>query len=181
MRASFANHYRRMIPQLLKLLEFRSNNDLHRPVIEALEFLKKYAHSKTRYYDSSEEIPIDGVLKAGAKEISHGNRQRGERTNQSRASRRLASRRRRRSARTRCTMKSVFLKPSEKDFAVKKFGAQAESLPVVVRRRSARTRCGANRDRNPDDDLPTDFETKRQIYYQALTLPEDVETFISGL
>ena len=131
MRASFANHYRRMIPQLLKLLEFRSNNDLHRPVIEALEFLKKYAHSKTRYYDSSEEIPIDGVLKAGAKEISHGNRQRGERTNQSRASRRLASRLRRRSARTRCTMKSVFLKPSEKDFAVKKFGAQAEGLPVV--------------------------------------------------
>lgn len=40
---------------------------------------------------------------------------------------------------------------------------------------------GANRYRNPDDDLPTDFETKRQIYYQDLTLPEDVETFISGL
>lgn len=37
MRASFANHYRRMIPQLLELLEFRSNNDLHRPIIEALE------------------------------------------------------------------------------------------------------------------------------------------------
>jgi hypothetical protein len=69
MRASFANHYRRMIPQLLELLEFRSNNDLHRPVIEALELLKKYAHSKARYYDSTEEIPIDGVLKAGVKEI----------------------------------------------------------------------------------------------------------------
>ncbi len=69
MRASFANHYRRMIPQLLEVLEFRSNNDLHRPVIEALELLKKYAHSKARYYSSSEEIPIDGVLKSGAKEI----------------------------------------------------------------------------------------------------------------
>ena len=45
MRASFANHYRRMIPQLLELLEFRSNNDLHRPVIEALElarYLSRY-------------------------------------------------------------------------------------------------------------------------------------------
>ena len=40
---------------------------------------------------------------------------------------------------------------------------------------------GANPYRHRDDDLPTDFETKRQIYYQALTLPEDVETFISGL
>ena len=62
LRASFAGHYRRMIPQLLEMLEFRSNNDIHRPVIEALELLKKYASSKARYYDSSEEIPIDGVL-----------------------------------------------------------------------------------------------------------------------
>ncbi len=30
MRASFASHYRRMIPQLLEVLEFRSNNEIHR-------------------------------------------------------------------------------------------------------------------------------------------------------
>ena len=52
MRASFASHYRRLIPQLLSVLEFRSNNDTHRPVIEALELLKKYAHSKARYYQT---------------------------------------------------------------------------------------------------------------------------------
>jgi hypothetical protein len=40
---------------------------------------------------------------------------------------------------------------------------------------------GANRYRNPDEDLPTDFDQHRQNYYQALTLPEDVETFISDL
>ena len=69
MRSSFASHYRRMIPQLLEVLEFRSNNNIHRPVIEALELLKKYAHSKARYYDSGEELPLDGVLKSGWKEI----------------------------------------------------------------------------------------------------------------
>lgn len=42
MRSSFASHYRRMIPLLLEALEFRSNNDQHRPVILALEILKKY-------------------------------------------------------------------------------------------------------------------------------------------
>ncbi|MEL7079389.1 MAG: Tn3 family transposase [Cyanobacteria bacterium J06648_1] len=146
MRASFANHYRRLIPQLLELLEFRSNNDLHRPVIEALELLKKYAHSKARYYDSTEEIPIDGVLKAGAKEIlmetdSDGN----ERIN-------------------RINYEICVLKALRERLCCKE-------IWVV----------GANRYRNPDDDLPTDFETKRQIYYQALTLPEDVKTFISGL
>lgn len=146
MRASFANHYRRMIPQLLEVLEFRSNNDLHRPVIKALELLKKYAHSQTRYYDSTEEIPIDGVLKAGTKEIlmetdSDGN----ERIN-------------------RINYEICALKALRERLCCKEIWV-----------------AGANRYRNPDDDLPTDFETKRQIYYQALTLPEDVETFISGL
>jgi TnpA family transposase len=146
MRASFSGHYRRMIPQLLELLEFRSNNDLHRPVIEALELLKKYAHSKARYYDSSEEMPIDGVLKAGAKEIVMETDSDGsERIN-------------------RINYEICVLKALRERLCCKE-------IWVV----------GANRYRNPDDDLPTDFEVKRQIYYQALTLPEDVETFISGL
>ena len=128
MRASFANHYRRMIPQLLELLEFRSNNDLHRPVIEALELLKKYAHSKARYYDSTEEIPINGVLKAGAKEIlletdSDGNK-RINRINYE-----------------ICVLKALRERLCCKEIWV----------------------VGANRYRNPDDDLPTDFESKR--YY----------------
>ncbi len=146
MRASFASHYRRMIPQLLEVLEFRSNNDIHRPVIEALELLKKYANSKARYYDSSEEIPIDGVLKSNAKEIlletdSEGN----ERIN-------------------RINYEICVLKALRERLCCKE-------IWVV----------GANRYRNPDDDLPADFESKRQIYYQALTLPEDVETFILSL
>ena len=69
MRASFANHYRRMIPILLSILEFRSNNDIHRPVIQALELLKKYTESKASYYDTAEDIPIEGVLKSGWKDI----------------------------------------------------------------------------------------------------------------
>jgi hypothetical protein len=56
MRASFTGHYRRMIPQLLELLEFRSNNDLHCPVIKALDLLKKYAHSKARYKEDRKSL-----------------------------------------------------------------------------------------------------------------------------
>ena len=40
---------------------------------------------------------------------------------------------------------------------------------------------GASRYGNPDHDLPTDFEQHRQVYYQALSLPLDVETLISNL
>jgi hypothetical protein len=39
----------------------------------------------------------------------------------------------------------------------------------------------ANRYRNPDEDLPADFEEKREEYYKALELPLDAERFIGQL
>jgi TnpA family transposase len=38
-----------------------------------------------------------------------------------------------------------------------------------------------NRFRNPDEDVPADFSTKRDEYYEALGLPLDADTFIEGL
>jgi TnpA family transposase len=40
---------------------------------------------------------------------------------------------------------------------------------------------GARRFRNPDEDLPTDFEVERANYYLALHKPEDPAEFIAGL
>lgn len=42
MRASYGSHYRRMVPELLNTLEFRSNNDVHQPIIKTLDIIKKY-------------------------------------------------------------------------------------------------------------------------------------------
>lgn len=40
---------------------------------------------------------------------------------------------------------------------------------------------GANRYRNPDEDLPADFEIRRGAYYEALRLPQDAKSFTSGV
>jgi len=40
---------------------------------------------------------------------------------------------------------------------------------------------GANRYRNPEEDLPQDFEGKRETYYKELALPLEVETFLSKI
>jgi TnpA family transposase len=40
---------------------------------------------------------------------------------------------------------------------------------------------GADRYRNPDDDLPADFAVRRQAYYQELGQPLDADTFIASL
>ena len=145
-RSSFASHYRRMIPQLLKVLDFRSNNVLHRPVIKALELLKKYAHSKARYYHPTEDIPIEGVLKSGWKEI-------------------------------------LLEKDAQGNERINRINYEISVLQTLKKRLSCKEIwvVGANRYRNPDEDLPTDFEQHRQTYYQALKLPENVETFIDDL
>src|SRR5438552_15933133 len=40
---------------------------------------------------------------------------------------------------------------------------------------------GANKYRNPDDDLPKDFEEKRKEYYAALGQPNEAKSFVDAL
>jgi hypothetical protein len=61
-RKSYSGHYRRMVPKVLQALEFRSNNELHHPVIEALELLRRFADSKTRHFPVEENVPLDGIV-----------------------------------------------------------------------------------------------------------------------
>ena len=53
LRASYGAHYRRLLPDLLDVLEFRSNNAAHRPVIRALELLKRHVASTRRFFSRS--------------------------------------------------------------------------------------------------------------------------------
>ena len=64
MRNSWRSHYRRLLPRILEMLEFQSNNEAHQPIIDALAVLKKYAHSKARYYLPEERVPVGGVVAA---------------------------------------------------------------------------------------------------------------------
>jgi hypothetical protein len=51
-----------MVPKLLSVLHFQSNNDQHQPVIEALDLVQQYAGSRRRFYDDDDEVPLDGVV-----------------------------------------------------------------------------------------------------------------------
>ncbi len=61
---SYRSYYRRMLPKLLGVLEFRSNNEKHRPVLQAIDILRKYANSKASTYPLHEGVPLDGVVRA---------------------------------------------------------------------------------------------------------------------
>jgi len=146
LRASYRAHYRRVLPDLLDALEFRSNNAAHRPVIRALALLKRYAASRSRLFAPTEDVPIDGVVPPGWLDtVMHTDgtgRARVDRINYE-----------------ICVLQSLRDK------------LRCKELWVV----------GADRYRNPDDDLPADFDLQRAAYYEALRQPLDADVFIAEL
>jgi hypothetical protein len=56
-RSSYTNHYRTGLIKLLRLLEFRSNNAEHQPVLDGLKLILRFADSKA-------ELPARGVGRA---------------------------------------------------------------------------------------------------------------------
>ncbi len=149
MRSSYSKHYRRMIPAILKHLEFCSNNELHRPIVCALELLKKYVDvpSSQVHFAPTEDIPLDEVVPGTWRST---------------------------------VVKKDSVKKTEQVNRINYEVCVLQTLRDKVRSKEVWVKH-ANRFRDPDDDLPKDFETKRDTYYEALHLPQDVETFIQQL
>ena len=58
LKASYTNHYRKGLIDLLDVLEFRSTNTAHQPVIEALRLIGRYARAgNLTYYPAGETAP----------------------------------------------------------------------------------------------------------------------------
>lgn len=62
LRASYSGHYRRIVPQLLEALTFRSSNTAHRPVLDAVDLIRRYIGRPQRLFPVGEVVPIDGVI-----------------------------------------------------------------------------------------------------------------------
>lgn len=148
-KASYTNHYRAGLIQILEVLEFRSNNTVHRPVLEALDLIKRYkaeCSPATLYYVRGEHVPVDGVIPRDLADLLYKADKRG----------------RRRVQRTvyEC---GVFQTLRDK--------LRCKEIWVV----------GADKWRNPDEDLPADFEERRAENYAKLRKPLDPEAFAGQL
>lgn len=143
MRSSYGTHYRRMVPALLDILEFQSNNDVHRPVIDAIDLLTQYKLTNQYTYNETDYIPIEGIVKPGwidtviDKETNRVNRMNYE----------------------ICVLQAL------------RDRLRCKEVWVV----------GADRYRNPEEDLPKDFEQNREKHYEALCKPLEVQTLINEL
>jgi TnpA family transposase len=146
MRSSFAGHYRRMLPPLLDVLTFRSNNVAHQPVLEALAWIKRSQHDCRRILCEVHGMPIDDIVPRKWRDL-------------------------------------VITKDAKGRRRINRISYE---LCVLMALRD-RLRCkeiwvvGADRYRNPDDDLPKDFNCRRAAYYADLGLDQDAEAFTQNL
>ncbi|MGC1951140.1 MAG: Tn3 family transposase [Gammaproteobacteria bacterium] len=69
MRGSYSNHYRRMVPHILRALLFCAANEASAPVIAALELMRKYAEKPVAFYPEAEDVPVEGVIKPGQTDL----------------------------------------------------------------------------------------------------------------
>ncbi|MDP9313348.1 MAG: Tn3 family transposase [Chloroflexota bacterium] len=141
-RASYSHHYRRIVPTVLAVLAFQCNNELHRPVMDALALLHRYHGRKGTVFPLTEHVPMAGVVKDDWQNLVLDDKQ-GGRVN--RISYEL------------CVLTTLREKVRCKEVWVH----------------------GAQRFRNPDDDLPQDFEVRREDYYDALKQPHDGATYVA--
>jgi hypothetical protein len=56
-RSSYSGSYRTAVTELLKTLEFRSNNQNHQPIVEAIELIRKYAGATPINYALDDDVP----------------------------------------------------------------------------------------------------------------------------
>jgi TnpA family transposase len=138
MRGSYSHHYRRMVPFILKTLLFCASNETSKPIIAALNLMRKYSDKTMVSYPETEKVPLDNVVPDDWLEAV----KQGKRVN--RINYEL------------CALKVLREKLRCKEIYVK----------------------GAARYRNPDEDLPMDFNAKRTEYYADLNKPFSADEFI---
>ncbi|MBQ0897308.1 hypothetical protein KBX37_30300 [Micromonospora sp. U56] len=126
LKASYSNHYRRGLIELLDVLEFQSSNATHRPVLDALDLIKRHADGRLTYYPAGETVPSHkGVLGDWTQLVFK---------DAGRGGRRVV-----RSVYEICTFQAL------------RERLRCKEIRVV----------GADKWRNPDENLPHDFETTR--------------------
>jgi TnpA family transposase len=143
---SYNHHYRQILPPLLEVLRFRSNNEQHHPLIVALKIVEQHLSRKDAYYPKTAIVPLDHVIQKQWQDWVYQVDKRG-------------TPRVRRSRYEVCILQTL--------------GEKLRCKEIWVE--------GADRYRNPAEDVPADFSDKRQMYYEALNLPLSGSEFVKDL
>lgn len=133
--------------ELLKTLDFRSNNQNHQPIIEAIELIRKYSGATQINYALDDDIPTgkDIIPAKWREHVMERDSKGNEKVN-------------------RMNYEICVLHPLRDKLNCREIWV-----------------AGADRYRNLDEHIPSDFATRREEHYAALKLPLNVKEKITEL
>ncbi len=161
LRGSYSHYYRRMLSPLLAALRFRCNNTAYRPVMQAIELLARHADMTPADQQTPEE---QQPVRSGAVDRFYP-------------------------ASETVPIEGV-VPAAWREAIVDEDTGRVERIPyelcVLIALREALRRReiyveGAGQWRDPDEDLPGDFEDNRDVHYAALSKPLDATAFVADL
>tara|TARA_R110002050_G_scaffold64779_5_gene140807 strand:+ start:18428 stop:21322 length:2895 start_codon:yes stop_codon:yes gene_type:complete len=142
-RSSYSSHYRRMVPQILGSLTFRSNNDSHTPILDAIDWLLENPMPDPKFSMANGSVPTADIIRPSFIKLVKG-------------------------------MGKGDMDRIDYEIAV------LEALRKRLRCKEIWVE-GADKYRNPDEDVPMDFNMNRKFYYDRLGVENDPLEFTRGL
>jgi TnpA family transposase len=154
-RSLYSHASRRILLTLLNTFHFCSNNPECNVLLQAIDYIKQHQEGDAKYYPDQGNVPIKNVISskwhAMVIETDDTSKNHGSSKEQKQKINRL-------------------------NYEV----AVLEELREKLRCKAIWIE-GAYRYRDPDEDLPHDFNSCREYYYQTLNLPIDAAEFITLL
>lgn len=165
----YSHAHRKVLLQLLNAFTFKTNNPEGRDLLDAIAFIKKHQDSTDIYYPDAAPVPIGKVIPASWKSMVFETDD----------------------------FHDTAIDDAIKAGAISKNDTEKQASPIKIHRFNyevavleslrEKLRCkliwieGAYRYRNPDDDLPADWETSREARYLQLGLPLNGADFVKKL
>lgn len=153
MRSLYSRSHRKVLMTLLDVFTFHTNNPEGHALLAAIAFIKLYRDITTTYYPAAASVPTADVIPNDWKPM---------------------------------VMERHDVSSDMNDqchYKVNRFNYEVAVLEVL--RKQLRCKSiwieGAYHYRNPDEDLPSDWDTRREHYYQLLGLPMDAADFVKTL
>lgn len=154
MRALYSHANRKVLLALLDAFIFHTNHPEGKTLLQAIAFIKNNRALKDNYYPDAKIVPIKQVIPNDWQALV-----------------------------VQVQNNSNTNKGNKSEYQINRLNYEIVILEALCQHLTCKTIWveGAYRYRNPDEDLPKDFESRREYYYQLLGLPLDPEEFLGEL
>jgi TnpA family transposase len=156
MRSLYSHSHRLVLLKLLDRFVFRTNSQVYHGILQAIKFIKKHKDINDKYYPDSKIVPATNIIANKWRSMVMEEQNTLNESNE--------------------ISKDIDTKINRINYEI----AILETLHNLLDCKLIWVE-GAYRYRDPEEDLPQDFDLRKEYYYKTLDLPMDPDDFIRQL